>query len=224
MFNKIHEKTLLNLEQAIQKMFQSESSGHDIHHLKRVMALAVHLQKFEGGDKLVIAVAAYLHDVHRLIQQETGKYCSPKDSLPKIIEILNTTDIPQQKREHILHCIEFHEEYNFSKQGVTVDDIETLILQDADNLDAIGAIGIARTFMYGGAYKSPMWVPDVPFDQGSYDESADADPSVIHHFYSKLLKLKGNMNTPTAKKMADNRHKFMEYFLEEFLSEWKGAQ
>jgi uncharacterized protein len=215
---------LRELEQTIQKMFQSENSGHDIHHLKRVMALAVHLQKSEGGDKLVIAVAAYLHDVHRLIQQETGKYCSPQDSLPKVIEIMNKTDIPQHKRENILHCIEFHEEYNFSKQGKSVDDIETLILQDADNLDAIGAIGIARTFMYGGAYKVPMWVPEDPFDQESYDESASADPSAIHHFYSKLLKLKGNMNTTTAKKMADKRHKFMEYFLEEFFSEWKGVR
>ena len=218
------KKTLLNLEQTIQKMFQSESSGHDIHHLKRVMALAVHLQKTEGGDELVIAVAAYLHDVHRLIQKESGQYCSPKDSLPKIIEILNTTDIPHHQRERILHCIEFHEEYGFSVQGKTVDDIETLILQDADNLDAIGAIGVARTFMYGGAYRSPMWVPEVPFDQETYDESAGADPSVIHHFYSKLLKLKGNMNTPTAKKMADHRHRFMEYFLDEFFSEWKGVR
>jgi uncharacterized protein len=218
------KKTLLNLEQTIQKMFQSESSGHDIHHLKRVMALAVHLQKTEGGDELVIAVASYLHDVHRLIQKESGEYCSPKDSLPKIIEILNTTDISKHKRERILHCIEFHEEYGFSVQGKTVDDIETLILQDADNLDAIGAIGVARTFMYGGAYKSPMWVPEVPFDQETYDESAGADPSVIHHFYSKLLKLKGNMNTPTAKEMADHRHRFMEYFLEEFFSEWKGVR
>ena len=215
---------LLDLEQTIQKMFQSESSGHDIHHLKRVMALAVHLQETEGGDRLVIAIAAYLHDVHRLIQQETGKFCSPKDSLPKVIEILNTTDIPQHKRDNILHCIEFHEEYNFSKQGKSVDDIETLVLQDADNLDAIGAIGVARAFMYAGAYRNPMWVPEVPFDQESYDESAGADPSVIHHFYRKLLKLKGNMNTTTAKKMADNRHKFMEHFLEEFFSEWKGAR
>ncbi len=217
-------KILLDLEQTVQNMFQSESSGHDIHHLKRVMALAVQIQKTEGGDPLVIAVAAYLHDVHRLIQQETGTYCSPKDSLPRVMEIMNQTDIPQHKRENILHCIEFHEEYNFSKQGKSVEDIETLILQDADNLDAIGAIGIARTFMYAGAYQSPMWVPEVPFDQEAYDESAGADPSTIHHFYSKLLKLKGNMNTATAQKMADQRHQFMEHFLEEFFAEWKGVR
>ena len=218
------KKILSDLETTIQKMFDDESSGHDFYHLKRVMNLSMHLQKQEGGDKLVIAVASLLHDVHRLIQEETGEFCSPRDSLPKVTEILDTTDIPLEKRGNILHCIEFHEQYSFSKQGKTVNDIETLILQDADNLDAIGAIGIARTFMFGGAYKGSMWVPDLPLDKEFYDESESDDPSVIHHFYSKLLKLKNNMNTATAKEMADHRHRFMEHFLEEFFSEWKGER
>ena len=105
----------------------------------------------------------------------------------------------------------------------SIIDIETLILQDADNLDAIGAIGIGRTFSFGGAYKITMWIPDKPFDRQNFDES-EKDPSIIHHFYSKLLKLKANMNTETAKKMADERHKFMKLFLQEFFDEWNGKK
>ncbi len=217
------KKILQDLEKTVQKMFHSESSGHDIYHLKRVLNLAMHLQKKEGGDKLVIAVAAFLHDIHRVIQKETGKFCSPKDSLTKVSAILNTVDIPSNKRDNILHCIEFHEEYGFTRQGKTTTNIETLIIQDADNLDGIGAIGISRTFSFGGAYKLPMWTPDIPFVQEVFDES-DLDPSTVHHFYSKLLRLKDNMNTVTAKRMASNRHKFMERFLEEFFSEWKGEK
>ncbi|MFH1276078.1 MAG: HD domain-containing protein [Candidatus Woesearchaeota archaeon] len=180
-------------------------------------------KKKEGGDKLVITVSALLHDIHRIIQKETGKFCSPKDSLPKIREILDKINLTEEQRKKVLHCIEFHEEYNFSTHGKTIFDIETLILQDADNLDAIGAIGIGRTFSFGGANDLTIWIPEKPFDRDTYEESEN-DPSTIHHFYSKLLKLKGNMNTKTAKDMANKRHKFMKLFLQEFFDEWSGKK
>ncbi len=217
------EEIISKLENEIKKTFSSESSGHDIYHLKRVLNLALHIQKKEGGDKLVIGISAFLHDIHRIIQIETGKYCTPKDSLPIVKKILEKIDIPKDKIERILHCIEFHEEYSFSNQGKTVNDIETLILQDADNLDAIGAIGIGRTFAFGGTYKRLMWIPEIPFDRKTFDEP-ELDPSTVHHFYSKLLKLKENMNTKTAKKMALERHKFMKIFLDEFFKEWNGEK
>jgi len=147
----------------------------------------------------------------------------PKDSLPKVREILGRTDLSEEKKEKILHCIEFHEEYGFSKSGKTVTDIETLILQDADNLDAMGAIGIGRTFLFSGAHTLPLWIPEKPFDRETFDES-EKDPSTIHHFHSKLLKLKDNMNTKTAKAMALKRHKVMEAFLKEFFAEWQGKK
>jgi len=215
------EKILEILRQEAKSLFQSESSGHDIYHLERVFSLALHLQEKEGGDKLVIAVSAFLHDVHRIIQNETGRYCSPKDSLPKVREILEKAKISEDKIKIILHCIEFHEEYNFSTDGKSVDDVETMIVQDADNLDAIGAIGIVRAFVYCGANKIPIWLPDLPFNREVFDES-EKDPSEIHHFYSKLLRLKDNMNTETAKRMALKRHKFMEVFLKQFFTEWNG--
>jgi len=215
------KEIIKELKNEIKELFHSESSGHDIYHSERVLNLALHIQKKQGGDRLVVAVAAFLHDIHRIIQKETGKFCSPKDSIPKIKEILDKVNLPEEKIEKVLHCIEFHEEYDFSENGKTAKDIETLIIQDADNLDAMGAIGIARAFTYGGAKKVPMWVPEIPFTRKTFDESME-DVSEIHHFYSKLLKLKNNMNTITARKMAEHRHKILEDFLEEFFKEWKG--
>ncbi len=215
-------KEIINkLEREVTDLFGAENSGHDIYHLKRVLNLALYIHEKEGGDEVIVAVSAFLHDVHRIIQNETGKYCSPKDSLSAVDRIIRKIGLEDEKTVQILHCIEFHEEYAFSKQGKTVGDIETLIVQDADNLDAMGAVGIARGFSFSGAKGIPIWLPDVPFGRENYDES-EFDPSEIHHFYSKLLKLKDNMNTETAKKMAQGRHEFLENFLKEFFGEWDG--
>lgn len=205
----------------LEMMFSAESSGHDISHLVRTYNIAKHLQKKEGGNESVILFSALLHDVHRLIQKETNKFCHPKDSLDTISQILRELKVEDKVRQQVQHCIEFHEEYGFSETGKTVDDIETQILQDADNLDAIGAIGIARAFAFGGANGIPIWVEDIPLGKDHFDES-ETDPSEIHHFYSKLLKLKENMNTDTAKKMAEERSKFMELYLDHFFKEWSG--
>ena len=217
------EETIQQLEKEVKELFHTESSGHDIYHLKRVLNNALTIQEKEGGNRLIIAVSAFLHDIHRIIQKESGKFCSPRDSLPKVKKILDKTSLAEEQKWKVLHCIEFHEEYDFSDNGKTVNDIETLILQDADNLDAIWAIGIGRTFSFGGANGLNMWIPEKSFDRSTFDES-EKDPSTIHHFYSKLLKLKENMNTKTAKKMVVERHKFMELFLQEFFDEWNGKK
>lgn len=214
---------LQQIEREIEARFAGDSSGHDLHHLRRVLRVALHLQEQEGGDRLVVAAAALLHDVHRIIETETGTFCPPKDSLPAVRDILERTDFPAEKIERVLHCVEFHEEYSFSPDGRTVDDVETLILQDADNLDALGAIGIGRTFAFGGAHGVPMHAPGLPFDRPHYDE-AERDPSVLHHFHSKLLRLRESMNTEAGRALAARRHAFMEAFVEEFVEEWAGRR
>ncbi len=214
---------LKKLEVTIKKMFLSENSGHDIYHLYRVKNLALHIQEKEGGDRLIIGISAFLHDIHRLMEKNKGKFIHPKESLPVIRNILQDINFPEDKISKVLHCIEFHEEYGFSKKGKTVKDIETLILQDADNLDAIGAIGIARTFTFGGAHSVPMWIPEKKFNRKFFNES-EKDPSTLHHFYSKLLKLKENMNTKTGKEIAYKRHIFIEKYIVEFINEWKGIK
>jgi uncharacterized protein len=217
------EKYLFKLDKKIKEMFTSESSGHDIYHLHRVLNLALHLQEKEGGDILVIGVSALLHDIHRLMEKESGIFCLPVNSFPAVKKILEEVNFPKDYISKVLHCIEHHEEYGFSKEGKTVKDIEALILQDADNLDAIGAIGVGRTFSFGGAHGVPMWIPEKPFNREVYDES-EKDPSTVHHFYSKLFKLEENMNTKTAKDMARERTSFMRKFVEQFISEWKGEK
>ena len=205
----------------LESLFGSESSGHDITHLIRTRNLAEHISAKEGGDKRVIVLASLLHDMHRLIQAQSGKFCPPVDSLSKVDEILSKYNLDQGTSDKIRSCIAHHEEYGFSETGKITRDLETMILQDADNLDAMGAIGIARAFAFGGSKNVPIWTPDIPLGREHFDES-EPDPSEIHHFYSKLLKLKDNMNTETGKEMAQKRHEVMVGFLEEFFKEWRG--
>lgn len=207
----------------ILELFQNESSGHDISHLVRTMNLALNICKQENGDELIVGIAAFMHDIHRIMQNETGKYISPKDSIPKVKEILANTDLSEDSINKICFCIEYHENYNWN--GNNVHDINTLILQDADNLDAIGAIGIGRTFAYGGAHNVVMYDEEVPInEENNYTELDGDDPSTIHHFYHKLFKLKDNMNTKTAKEKAEERTTYMQEFVKEFLEEWNGKK
>lgn len=213
------ENYIEKLKPYVIDLFKRDSSGHDISHLIRTMNTALYLQEKEGGDRIIIGIAAFLHDVHRIMQNESGKFVSPKDSLEKVKEILSHIDLTDEQVNKICYAIEQHEEYNWN--GKNVDDINTLILQDADNLDAIGAIGIGRTFSYGGSHNVIMYDDKVPLNQNDdYSESNGDDESTIHHFYHKLFKLGDNMNTTTAKNLANRRIEFMKTFVKEFLDEW----
>ena len=204
-------------------LFKNDSSGHDISHLTRTMNIAVSLCEKEHGDKLIVGIAAFMHDIHRIMQNEMGKFVSPKDSIPKVREILNHTDLSDEIKDKICFAIEYHEEYNWN--GNNVDDINTLILQDADNLDAIGAIGIGRTFSYGGAHNVVMYDEEAPLEmEEKYSEHNGDDPSTIHHFYHKLFKLADNMNTKSAKEQAKYRTEYMKNFVNDFLEEWNGVK
>ena len=205
------------------ELFKEDSSGHDISHLVRTMNIALNICDKENGDRLIVGIAAFMHDIHRIMQNTSGKFVSPKDSLEKVREILNNTNLSQDKIDKICFCIEYHEEYNWN--GKNVEDLNTLILQDADNLDAIGARGIGRTFLYGGAHNVKMYDENVPINYNNdYSEFKGDDPSTIHHFYHKLFKLKDNMNTKTAKEQAIRRTEYMKEFVKEFLDEWNGIK
>lgn len=213
------EKYIEDLRPLVIELFKKDSSGHDISHLERTMNTALFLQSKEGGDRVVIGIAAFLHDVHRIMQNETGTFVSPKDSLDTIKNILSKIDLSNEQVEKICYCIEYHEQYNWN--GNNVDDINTLILQDADNLDAIGAIGIGRTFYYGGAHNVVMYDPSAPLNEkNDYTESNGNTESTIHHFYHKLFKPGDNMNTKNAKDLAEKKTNFMKEFVNKFLSEW----
>lgn len=219
------EDYINKLRPEVLKLFKNDSSGHDITHLERTMNIALLLQKYEGGDEIVVGISAFLHDVHRIMQNETGKFVSPKDSLDKVKEILSVLDLNESRLQKILHAIEYHEIYNWNNLQNKENDINTLILQDADNLDAIGAIGIGRTFTYGGAHNVPMYDNTVSLEMKSdYAEENGDDASTIHHFYHKLFRLSDNMNTQKAKELANSRTEFMKRFVDEFLKEWNGEK
>jgi len=201
--------------------FDKDASGHNVDHLERTLKYALYLQSKEGGDKLVIGISAYIHDIHRIMSNEYGRYVSPQESIPIVEMFINDLDLTKEQKEHILHAVEHHEEYKFGKEGVSVFDIESLILQDADNLDMCGAVGIVRAFKYGFLNGMMDYNPDVPLYNNSFSESKN-DASTIHHIHNKLLRLADNMNTKTAKKLASKKTKLMKDFLKMYIEETTG--
>lgn len=206
------------LRKKVEDYFSKDASGHNIDHLERTLKHALYLQSKEGGDIVVVAVSAFIHDIHRILGAEQNKFVAPKESLPIVKEFLNEIDLTQEQREHILFAIEHHEEYLFGEGGVNVQDIESKILQDADNLDAIGAVGIIRAFKYGFSHNLPDYLAEVPLYQNEYNESQH-DVSTIHHINNKLLRLGKYMNTKTAKKLAKEKIKLMKDFMYMYIEE-----
>lgn len=204
----------------VEQLFKDDQSGHDILHLERTLKSALYIQKHEGGNLIVVGLSAFLHDVHRIIQPTKGDFASPKDSLPIIEQILNKTDLDTKTKQQILDCVEYHECYNWSDPENKNRSLEAHILQDADNLDAIGAIGIIRSFNYGIMRNIPMYNANEPLVCDiNYVEDHDTKESVIHYFYNKLFRLGDNMNTKTGKKLAHKRIKFMHKFVKQFIAE-----
>lgn len=191
-----------------------DSSGHSIDHAIRVFRIAKHISKKEGGNERVTLISALVHDVidAKLFEDVVAQ----KAKLFLFLQMIGCT---QSELEQIFYIIE-----NISYKGGNGEAVKTLeaqIVQDADRLDAIGAIGIGRTFMYGGAKGSKMFDENIePIDFADEVAYRNHQGTVINHFYEKLFKLKDLMNTETAKEIANHRHQVMEAFVKEFLSEW----
>lgn len=208
--NEMIEKTIV----FVKCILEADASGHDWYHIERVYKLAQTIAKEEGGDCFIIEMAALLHDVadEKLNESEEA-------GLKRVEDYLAGLRVSPEEQMHILHII-----MNMSYKGGHGGKVETLegkIVQDADRLDALGAIGIARTFAYGGAKGRLMYDPKVPPREAMTKEEyrKSNDPS-LNHFYEKLLKLKDLMNTEYAKRLAEERHLYMEQFIEQFMKEW----
>lgn len=207
------------LRPQVEAMFAKDSSGHDVSHLERTKNTAIYLAQKEGGDVLVCALGSYLHDIHRAMEIEVGRFVTPLESLGLVRKLLANLDLTSEQLEGICACVEHHENYNWN--GANVDDINALIVQDADNLDAIGAIGVARAFSYGGAHGMALYDPAVPLvEKSDYSEFEGKDASTLHHFINKTLRLGRYMNTETGKQLAERKTAYMRGFLEEFLADW----
>lgn len=188
-------------------------SHHDKSHVERVYNLAVRLANEENADLDVVRAATLLHDIARAMEDE-GKIADHATEGAKMArKILEEIDFPKEKVAKVIHCIEAHR----FKKGMKAESLEAKILQDADRLDIIGAIGIARVFTRGGWGNKPIYDPTIP-PKEKYDGKSLTS---VNHIYEKILKVKDTINTNTAKEIAEERHKFVEQFLERLLREWK---
>ena len=200
----------------VKQKLEGTESGHDWFHIERVWKLSLHIQQKEGGDKLVIELASLLHDI------ADPKFHNGDETIAtKIV----TQFLTEQKvdPEIIYKVIFIIENMSFKNRNDAPKDLplELKIVQDADRLDAIGAIGIARTFNFGGYKNNLMYHPDIePKLNQTKQEYKKSNGTTINHFYEKLLLLKDLLNTKTAKEIAEHRHQFMLQFLDEFYKEW----
>ncbi|WP_340113370.1 HD domain-containing protein [Maribellus mangrovi] len=200
--------------QYIKNHFEAEGSGHDWWHIYRVKNLALKIAQTEDGDSFIIELAALLHDL-----DDWKLNGGSEESLTSVW--LMKMDLPDEETQKVLQIIH---EVSYKGAGVATpaSSIEAKIVQDADRLDAIGAIGIARTFAYGGNKNRLIYDPAVqPEMHTSFDEYKKTTAPTINHFYEKLLLLKDRLNTKTAVQIAQARHQFMEDFLEQFFKEWE---
>ena len=199
----------------VQKRFEKEYSGHDYFHTLRVFNMATRIAEREGANVETVQLAALLHDVDdRKISPDTY------ESQANAREFLKSNGVDQDKTELICCIIR---EISFGSGACTPSTLEGMCVQDADRLDAIGAIGIGRAFAYGGSRNRHMHHPDVKTNINMTKEEYRASESTtINHFYEKLFKLTALMNTKTAIQIAKARETYMKEFVSEFLAEWDG--
>jgi len=213
-------ETIEWLQEKLKEHFSREATGHDYWHAVRVYKTACHIGELERADMQTVSAAALLHDVvdsKLSVEKRSDGY--------KLIDAwLLALAYTEDKKERVLHIID-----NMSYKGGTNSHVtlslEGQVVQDADRLDALGAIGIARTFAFGGAKGREIHNPDeaaMTFED--YETFKKYEGTSLNHFYEKLLKLKDLMNTESGKEMAQERHSYMEEFLEQFYGEWDGER
>ena len=204
----------------VKKKLDNAEGGHDWFHIERVYKNALSIADNEVCDDTVVKLGALLHDI------ADSKFHNGDETVgPEIArKFLVSNKVDEATIQHVINIIE-----NISFKGGntenTFSSIELDIVQDADRLDAIGAIGIARTFNYGGFKNRPLYNPNIaPKLHMSKEEYKNSQAPTLNHFYEKLLLLKDKMNTETGKQIAKERHRYMEGFLSQFYAEWDGEK
>jgi len=203
-------------ENFVKSVLEGDSSGHDWWHIHRVRNLALMIAKSEGADLFVVELAALLHDIDDWKLIEAGV------EEQKTKTWLRNCNVEEDVTERICKIIEG---VSFKGAGVntSTNDIECKVLQDADRLDALGAIGIARTFAYGGSRGRGIYDPEIqPEMHADFENYKKSNAPTINHFYEKLLLLKDQMQTKMGRTLAEQRHDFMILFLNQFYEEWNG--
>ncbi len=204
----------------IKAKLSGEGSGHDWFHIERVWKSALHIGERENVNMFVVELAALLHDIADWKFSGGDESAGPREAR-RWLEQLNVDE------KTIAHVCEIIKDLSFKGAGVrtAMKTREGMVVQDADRLDAMGAIGIARAFAYGGMKQREIHNPaSAPTLHQSFEEYKNSRGTTVNHFYEKLLHLKDLMNTDTAKQIAAKRHAYMEQFLYCFLWEWEGKE
>ncbi|MFV8391373.1 HD domain-containing protein [Flavobacterium sp. LB2P6] len=204
----------------VKEKLENAEGGHDWFHIERVFKNAVLISKNEVCDATVVKLGALLHDI------ADSKFHDGDETVgPRIARaFLESENVDEEIIAHVVNIIEniSYKGGNFEKK---FSSIELDVVQDADRLDAIGAIGIARTFNYGGFKNRTLYDPKIaPNSSMTKEEYKKNDTPTLNHFYEKLLLLKDKMNTETGKQIAQERHRYMEGFLAQFYAEWEGEK
>lgn len=212
----IIDKTILFVKEKL----ENAEGGHDWFHIERVYKNAHLIAKEEYCDITVVQLSALLHDIADSKFHGGDETIGPKTARA----FLESENVSQEIITHVINIIE-NISFKGGNFGQQFNSKELEIVQDADRLDAIGAIGIARTFNYGGFKNRPLYNPEIaPNLKMSKEEYKNSEAPTLNHFYEKLLLLKDKMNTPTGKKIAEARHQYMEDFLSQFYAEWEGEK
>ena len=204
----------------VKETLHGAEGGHDWFHILRVYNNAKLIAKDESVDEFIVALGALLHDIADSKFHDGDETIGPK----KARAFLETQSVSENIIVHIENIIQYisYKGGNFDQQFISP---ELEVIQDADRLDAIGAIGVARCFNYGGFKNRELYNPEVPpnLEMTKEEYKTNASPT-INHFYEKLLLLKDKMNTDTGRRIATDRHVYMERFLEQFYGEWNGRK
>ena len=214
---------LEDLKSCATEFLQNESCGHDFLHCVRVMKIADEIAKadYPSINLEIINAAALMHDICRPWEHKTGRSHFCEEALALINVQLEKSSYRGEDRLKILDIIRWHDIYDSAAIPSSSLSDELRVHQDADRIDAMGAIGIARTFAFGGARNLPLYIPGENLEfQNYFVDSPSNRTSTIAHFYEKLLKLRDQMHTPTGRRLAEIRHSRMERFLSEFFEEW----
>lgn len=208
------DKTIL----FVQKTLKNAEGGHDWWHIERVWKTAKTLSNQENVDSFVVEMSALLHDIADSKFHNGDENIGPK----RASEFLESLGIDNDRIQKIVFIIA-NMSFKGGKTAPVTKSLEFEVVQDADRLDALGAIGIARTFNYGGFKEREIYNPNIsPNLNMTKEEYKTSSAPSINHFYEKLLLLKDLMNTKSGKKLAAERHRFMEKYLEQFYKEWNG--
>lgn len=211
------EEIINSVADHVKEFHAEDSTGHDFHHVMRVYRNAMRIQKQAGGDEFIIRVASLLHDTIDEKLNESGH------AVEETRDYLRRLSIEEAVVERILYAMQAVS-FKGGNNAFEAKSIEDKVVQDADRLDALGAIGIARTFIFGGARNHEIHNPERGAREDMTLEEYREENTMINHFHEKLLKLKDLMHTDAAKELAEARHRFMEDYLEQFYAEWQGER